>query len=53
MAKKASAKKDTPREGSSPGGVARPPTKSVPLLAASIALFGLWFVFLLVTALWK
>jgi hypothetical protein len=53
MAKKNSSKNDAPRDGSKAGVVARPPAKNVPLLTASIALFGLWFVFLLVTALWK
>jgi hypothetical protein len=32
--------------------VAHPPTKNPTLLAVSIVLFGLWFVFLLVAAVW-
>jgi hypothetical protein len=33
--------------------VAHPPTKNPSLLAVSLVLFALWFVFLLVAAIWQ
>jgi hypothetical protein len=37
--------------GALPGNAGHPPAKNPTLLAVSIALFALWFAFLLVTAL--
>jgi hypothetical protein len=37
---------------SAPVLVAHPPAKSPSLLAVSVALFALWFVFLLIAAIW-
>ncbi len=52
MAKRNKSAKPASPEQSVPV-VVHPPTKSPKLLAVSIVLFGLWFVFLLVAAMWR
>lgn len=51
------AKRNKPAKQVSPALLApatiHPPAKSPTLLAVSIVLFGLWFVFLLVAAVWR
>jgi hypothetical protein len=52
MAKRNKSAKPASPEQPAPA-VAHPPAKNPTLLAVSIVLFGLWFVFLLVAAVWR
>lgn len=52
MAKRSKSSANTTLKVAAAPAVVHPPTKSPTLLAVSIVLFGLWFVFLLVAALW-
>jgi hypothetical protein len=52
MAKRSKASPQLSAPIATPAAVVHPPAKSPTLLAASIVLFALWFVFLLVVAIW-